>query len=457
MSRIRGHRINFPSLMGAYLAVNAVPDSTILVDGPDCALYKAHFIHGRHDLKSTLLSIEGKHRVCFTNVCAQSVTKDHNELIVRRLRLLNEMENVKIVLVTSLPGCSITGLDYDHLVRMVMPLIKEDALAIPPTSLMGDWLDGYAVTLRALARHMDLSGGKPKPGSVALVGYFMDRHEGDHNGNLQELKRLLEALGLKLVSVWLNGDPYAKLREVRDASIVVSLPYGREAAAEVAKKTKAKLVETALPFGMTGTERFLLDVAKAAGKTREAKALIASEQAAVFERLEWIVPYLFLHKEATFIGDPFLKEGFLSICEDLGIQVRQCILTARDREGKKDEEPVTLYEPDIYHPVVQDFLAKPTELVVTNTNEITRVIRWSDIAIVELGFPSYYHHALADAPFLGFRGMLAFTERMGDGLAFMRRTTQLRDLARAGNREGPPPPGWQEDDFSHLAQKQKSA
>jgi len=418
MARIKGHRMNFPSLLGAYLAINAIPDAYILVDGPDCALYKAHFIFGRHDLRSTLLNIEGRHRVCFTNVCAQSVTHDHSELIVRRLRMLNELDEAKLILLTSLPGCSITGLDYDHLVRSVLPLIKKDALAIPPTSLIGDWLDGYAVTMRAFAKYADLSGGKPDPGKAAIVGYFMDRNEGDHIGNIRELKRLLAALGLETVSVWFGGEPYESLKRARDAGIVVSLPYGRDAAAEVARKTGARLVEAPLPFGMKATELFLRQVAAATGRTKEAEAFIAREKKEILERLEWIVPYLFLHREATFLGDPHLMEGFVDICEDLGVAVRRCFLTAREGHvTPRPDGPPALFEPDIYNQAVQEFIQHPSEIVVSNTNEITRIIRWGETVILELGFPSYFHHALSDRPFLGFSGFLAFTERLADFLS----------------------------------------
>lgn len=432
MTRIRGHRLNFPSLMGAYLAVNAIPDAYILVDGPDCALYKAHFIHGRHDLNSTLLDIDGKHRVCFTNVCAQSVTKDHNELILRKLHALENLEGPRIILLTSLPGCSITGLDYEHLMRSASMFMAKESLAIPPTSLTGDWIDGYTSTMLALARHIDFKGTKPKKDKIAIVGYLMDRNEGDHHGNLKEFRRLMKALDLDLVSVWLGGDPYDKLKEAGNARTIVSLPYGRGAAEDIAKKTGATIVEAALPFGMAATERFLLQIAEATGRTEKARKLIAVEKDRILGRLEWIVPYLFLHKDASFIGDPHFLDGFVDICEDMGMSLKSCFLTSRQRpvsDKVRAAVDTILFEPDIYHPEVNAFLGDPTDLVVTSTNEITRVIRWHTIdklALVEHGFPSYFYHAFSDSPFLGFEGMLHFVERMADALSNMRRLTLLR-------------------------------
>jgi len=431
--------------MGAYLAVNALPDSYILVDGPDCSLYKAHFIFGRHDLRSTLLDINGWHRVCFTNVCAQSVTKDHNELIFRRLRKLDESEGPGIILLTALPGCSITGIDYEHLLRSVETILHKPAVAIPPASLLGDWLDGYAVTLRALARHMDLSGGNPKPENVALVGYFMDRNEGDHRGNLRELGRILQALSLNLVSVWLGGQPYEALRRVRDAGLILSLPYAREAAEEIARKTGARLVVAGLPFGFRATERWVRQVAEAEGRSREGEALLRAERRRVLESLEWIVPRLFLHSTVSYMGDPYLIDGFSEICEDLGLRLMDTVAMSRpERKEVLEREggPTITYEPDAYHPVMQRIINRPPDIVVTNTNEIMRVVRWHRTPVVEIGFPSYFHHALADIPFLGFDGFLAFAERLADAYSSLRSTIMTlgpNNEAQQGWRDGPPP------------------
>lgn len=427
--RLRGQRGNIASLMGVYLVVNAIEDGRILVDGPDCSLYKAHFIHGRHDLNSKLLNVDGKHRVCFTNVCAQSVTRDHNELILRRLRSIEEIGGGGVVLLTSLPGCSITGLDYEHLARSAGHAMRRDILAIPPTSLMGDWLDGYGVTLRALARHVDLSKAKPRKGSVAVVGYLMDRNEGDHRGNLKELERMLGALGLELTTVWLGGSPYEDLRKVKDAGLVISLPYARDAAAEIVKRTKAKLIETSLPFGLGATSRWLRRVAEAAGRAKRAESFIAAEERRVFERLEWLVPHLFLHKSVSFTGDPHMLEGFMGICGELGLERRECFVVGRESHSalraSEGEAPI-VFEADHAHPVLERMMEAPPDLLVTSTGDNVQSTRWHDTAVVELGFPSYFHHALTDEPFLGYEGYLAFTGRIADALSAVKRTVLVR-------------------------------
>ena len=119
----RGHGtpVNFPSMLGVYLAVNAVPDAYVLVDGPDCSLYKAHFIHGRHDWESTLLRVDGRHRVAFTNVCARGVVMAHDDQLAAAVRRLDALPDCAAVLLTALPMCSITGVDYGRVGRGMSP------------------------------------------------------------------------------------------------------------------------------------------------------------------------------------------------------------------------------------------------------------------------------------------------------------------------------------------------
>ena len=59
---------NLPYQLGIYLAANAVQDVCVVVDGADCVMSKIDFVSGNHDLHSTLLSPEGRHRV----ICSQS-------------------------------------------------------------------------------------------------------------------------------------------------------------------------------------------------------------------------------------------------------------------------------------------------------------------------------------------------------------------------------------------------
>ncbi|MFA6316121.1 MAG: nitrogenase component 1 [Elusimicrobiota bacterium] len=423
--------MNFPTLLGVYLAVNAISDAYILVDGPDCTLYKAHFIHGRHDLQSSLLSITGQHRVLFTNVCSRGVVKEHDALLRRHLLTLGGLKESGLVLVTALPMCSITGVDYGRVLRSLKGKLAKTSIDIPPDSLVGDWLDGYDQAMASLARGLGLAKGRASKGRVALVGHLMDRNEADQQANVVELKRMVAALGLETVSVWLDGGPAAALKAAERAGLVVSLPYGRLAGRRIAETTGAKLVEAELPFGLVKTQSFLRQVGKAAGKSAQAEAFIEAELSRVVPRLQWLAPQRFLGKTAAFMGDPYLLDGFLDIAEDLGMRVTGAVSRGRAAHGAglpkpEDRHPGVrvLREPPVFSQEVRDLMSAPKDLFVSCWCER----EWPSMEnrALEFGFPSYRHHALFDRPFLGFNGMLGFVERMSDALSQPRSTGSRR-------------------------------
>lgn len=57
--------LSFPYNLGVLLALNAVSDAYLVLDGPGCSFYRGMMIHGRHDWSSTLLSADGWHRFQF--------------------------------------------------------------------------------------------------------------------------------------------------------------------------------------------------------------------------------------------------------------------------------------------------------------------------------------------------------------------------------------------------------
>ncbi|MEK7383569.1 MAG: nitrogenase component 1 [Elusimicrobiota bacterium] len=410
--------MNYPTLLGVYLAVNAISDAYVLVDGPDCTLYKAHFIHGRHDLNSTLLRSSGRHRVAFTNICARGVVKEHDEVIRKHLQTLDALDESGLVLVTALPMCSITGVDYGRLIRHDEGRALKPAVDIPPDSLVGDWLDGYAQTLHSLARGLAFPQASRRPGCVAVVGYLMDRNEADHLANLAEIRRLLGALGLETVSIWLEGKSAADLKRASQAEIVVSLPYGRAAARRLAEATGARLVEAELPFGIPKTLGFLRAVAEAAGCSKEAEAFIDKELSRLMPRLQKIVPQLFLHRRMAFMGDPYLADGFLDVAEDLGVSSAGTIVRGRRAHGGVREGGVVLYEPLTQSEEVFRLLQPPLDLFVSCWHEQDGLS--TATATMEFGFPSYRQHALYERPFLGFSGLLSFVDRMAHELSARR-------------------------------------
>jgi len=422
-------RVAYPYLLGVYLGVNAVRDAYLVVEGPDCAYMKTQYIQGNHDWLSTLTSVSGYHRVANTALHPSMMTAPREEPLREMLRRVAARPATGGTLLTAMPMAAITGADYDRLCREVARETRKDVVHVPGRSLSGDWLDGYDRTLEALARQLDLSGGRRRPRQVAIVGYLFDRNEADHTANLRVLREMCEALGLELVGVWLSGGRWAELRDVRHAGTILSLPYGRAAARRVARRTGAALVELPLPFGLRACEEWMRVLGERFGVLDRARAYVDRQLADLAPRLEWLIPFSFQNREAGYVGDPHLLPGFRDIVELLGARLRFAVITNRPAHLAAArpalEGIAALPWPKLRAYVrflCRQLLERELHLLVANNYGTS--VPLPDAAVVEFGFPSVYAHALYDRPFLGYPGLLAFVDTLANAL-------RQNDLARA--------------------------
>ncbi|MBM4388109.1 MAG: hypothetical protein FJ088_10255 [Deltaproteobacteria bacterium] len=412
-------RTTYSYLVGVYAAINAISDAYALVDSPDCAHMKTQYIQGNHDWLSTITSVSGFHRITNTAIHPHNMAPSREANISANLTRLASHQSANLVCMTSMPMAFITGVDYERICRGVKKDTGKEVIHIPGKSLSGDWLDGYAETLKSLASQMDTAGASPQEDCVAVVGNLFDRNEADHAGNLNELRKIFDALGLKLATVWLGGSPVDELKKVLGAGAIISLPYGRQAAAILARRLNVRLIETCLPFGLASSEKFVADVAAAFSREETAGSFIKAELSQIIPKIEWTIPFTFMNRRAGFIGDPHLLYGFLEILELLGCKHAFSIVTNHPSHLKElkgrfpDLKPLVEPKRTFFMNFVNNSIQnREVDIIVTN-NAGYQV---SEAALLEFGFPSFFTHALYPRPFLGFGGFLAFVDSMANHL-----------------------------------------
>ena len=413
------HRL--PFLIGVYLAINAVPDAAVIVDGPDCLFFKTEHVHGKHDLRSTLLDVGGRHRVVVSHVYADNIAMSRGEKVRSRLEELDARTSTNIILISSLPMVTVIGTHYDQIIRDLQPHVAAQLIECPGRSLAADWLGGYTDVLQSLATHLPLTGS-PTPGKVAIIGNFHHRNEEDCLGNVRELERLVGALGLECTPTWLSGAPSTGLARAGEAELLIALPQGRKAAQILAARTGARVLEVDAPFGLGRTRRFLLSLARATDRLPQAQAFISAELRSIVPRLEWMVPHVFLGKRVAFEGTPDLLPGFLQLAAELGMEVVHLSSPSERPEWLDDLDEFGAVPPLFFGvstiELTREFLRLSRyglDLLVGSTTAL-RQWGWST-PYVEFGYPSYTDHALFDRPYLGFRGYLSFVERMASAIA----------------------------------------
>jgi nitrogenase molybdenum-iron protein alpha/beta subunit len=327
--------------------------------------------------------------------------------------------------------CVVTGMQYDLAIRgLPQSLRKKIALLSAPPIGEGDWLFGFDQTLAALVGTLDLRGAKRRPANnVALVGAFPHRMEMDEISNIAELVELLEDMGLNVVSVWPSGAPWEQLERVSQASAIISLPYGRVTARLLAERLGAELIETELPFGLSATRRWISGIGRVLGKRLRSERVVSERLKSVVPNLKWAVQSFMTGRRIVCAGDPHILPGLVEMLSEFGCVVPLAVVVAESRAGR---QPVPLAAAEtMYEPGTMTLKGKlrsmqaESKIDILIANSEICALADSSTPILEFGFPSYYSHALARVPYLGFAGAAAWVERVVR-VAAQTRLTSLR-------------------------------
>ena len=407
-----GKIFTLPYLLGVYLAANAVKDAWVVVDGLNCVMLKTNFIAGDHDLFSTLMSASGDHRVLCTMVGPRPQQPNQENRLKEFVARTAVERGRGVVLLTALPFMRLAGTDYEGIAASIS--CSKPVAAVAPLSMEGDWLDGYAETLAALASALPAGRPRARKKAVAVVGYLHDRAEGDHAGNKKELARLLSLAGLELACLFPSGGGFRGLGAALEAGVVASLPYGRKAARRIAARSGARLVETGLPLGLGGTSDWLQSLREAAGLRGPLPPALAREERRAAARIFPALPAL-AHRRLLYAGDPYLGAAVLAFAKELCIRPAAAVLDCQPRElGPAPLPREVLFAPDVARAArtlgALERHLKPN-LAVCNSFALTEGLA-AGMPFVELGFPSYGHHCLRDEPFLGYAGAVSLVGRL---------------------------------------------
>lgn len=435
-----GLRQNLPFLNGVFVAVSAIADARLVIDGPFCVIQKAE-LHGAHDLGATLVSPTGQGRLVHSDLQIKgsavfNALLDRGDLLVRLLAEVATLPDTGAVFLTSMDFHQVLATPLERYRRAATKQGGAPLVLVDSRSLDGDWLDGYARVVDRLAEVLELPPAAPEPRRVALVGHFMDRREGDQLGNLHELTRLLAGAGADVASLWLDGGPLEALRGVHRAGVIVSLPYARAAARRLAERLNVPCVEADLPIGLAATCRFVRQVAAAIDNRAAAEVFLRSEVDALLPTLRPLAHRFLAGRRVLLNADPYLAASLAELLGELGMEVVGVtvpaipeLLAAADRERLLP-----------LHAVFQPELGARGAAGLCDDDEVDADVLIASSLFphdprratwIPFGYPNFLRHPTALRPFLGFAGARTWVDDLVEACV-------RAELRRSAAPEGEP-------------------
>jgi nitrogenase molybdenum-iron protein alpha/beta subunit len=422
-----------PFLDGVYLGINAVPDAYLLIDCPSGCFFKCERIALNHDLNSSLFDPLGRHRIVQSGINFEDLAMGSEAVLERIARRVRDGAKPPALFLTQSSPVVVTSNDMVTFAGSLAERLAIPVSYLPPRTMDGDYLDGFACFVEALSEVAEKRSGSRKRtagaagtdrGEVTLVGYFADRLEEDHVANLAELRRLVGLLGGNLAGVLCGGDSLQDLERAMEAPVLVELPYGGKAARRIADRTGARVVSAPLPVGIGGTERFIGALGEPLGVSGPMlRDILGAELGALMPTLERVRSRFLSDRRAAVAADPAMAGGLSGFLAELGMDVP--VVSVRTRaEDRLEEVRQAVAGAGLGGSVVHDLSVpalRQTLEKAANDRELDLLIGSSlerdtacdlGLGFVEIGYPSFVTHALFPRPFLGFAGV----RRLADDL-----------------------------------------
>ena len=416
-----GAPFGYPRILGAYLAVNAMPDTWMLVDSADCATLRAEIVQDNHDWLATLITENGHYRIASTGVCPHTIVLDRRGILAEQFSEVAK-EGGAFMFIYPAPVTALVGIDYRNILASIEIPEGTTALVVDPVDSVGNWVAGYSHMMEMVARHLHLPERVDKrPGTVALVGYLWDRNEADHEASVAELRSLLVDMGLATTSVWLSGCASAQLQRVAEAETILALPYGRLAARILAERTGARVIDVDLPVGLDATVAWVESLSAALGLASSACAAMELAAGRAYRRASKAVMRHMVNRTFAICTETVLASKLAAMIVELGGEVK-LLATAGESLSPEERE---LAELVLENPTMEQVSGALLEVaggaqgwpVLLGTERAIAAAQPGSFAVVPIGFQAGGTHHLYPAPFVGFGGALSLLDRIGNAIA----------------------------------------
>ena len=434
--------MDYGQLTGLAIACHAIPDVFLLMHvGVGCKnKATAHLLV--HDWKE-----HGNVREGWTEVGDKDLILGASARAAPYLRSWYKRLEPSMIVVTSVTFIDLAGEDLQDKLAVAAESIPCPVRYVKAPGYDPDMYVGYSKLLETLAKDVDWSKPADKPNEVLLLGYMFDRYEGDHQGNLAQIKGLLEGIGLSLGPAWLSGAKLSELLQAHRSGHVVELPYTKPVRKRLRRALKGRSpVETDLPIGVRGTSRWLRAVGAGCGVAEPVvERFVKAREAYVLKQLDTMMDR-WRSRRVAVIAELPLAAGLCSLLIELGfnpvlVGIRgESLGGAEDlhasltRDGLRLEpDAVVLENPSLFtlrgqfEALLEGegldgvFGAAPDLNMLTTLSPKLHVHARSSGAVepqgpflVEIGFPSRDFHAMMPMPFMGYGGVIVLAQRIAD-------------------------------------------
>lgn len=255
-------------LSGALFALEGIKDAVVILNGPaGCKFYHGAVSDTQFPRSASFDPLDYGEAFFFGQPRVPCTYLDGHDYVYGSIEKLKEAlpavvkERHRLVAVVNSPGAALIG---DDLERYLKNQVGDcPYIALESTGFSGLFADGFQKAVLKVLGKLDVPRAKEAlPNSVNLIGFSL--YQKYYRGNIEELKRMLRACGIEVLSVLCAGDSVEEISRFSQAAynIVVFPEFGEEIARWMEEKYGIPYIisREGAPVGFDATECFVRTV-----------------------------------------------------------------------------------------------------------------------------------------------------------------------------------------------------
>lgn len=417
------------SLMGAVAAFEGIKEASTLLNGPiGCKLYisyMANLLTPRFspvDINQYTNYYLGQRRVPCTYVDQQDLIYGTEQKVVEALKLVDS-KHPGLIGIVNHSGTSLIGDDLNRFVKTAG--IKAPAVTIESSGFTGTFAYGFQNAAVKILQHAEGKSKDKIPKSVNIIGYTIFHYNWEND--VAELKRMLNLLGVKTVSVICADESLSNLEKAGQAelNLVVNEEYGGTIACFMEKEYGVPFLPLDLkaPYGLTASETWFNAVAgffklpnnavKAESQKVRMKCYPAVLRASSLNNDLRGLPFgVFGDSSQVAAVIPFLYEylGMYPVVAGVKEVGAKSLTSLQTYLAVNSLNTRVLANPDQYELLDSLNETAPAIIFGSRVEEKVSKLTGTPPQFIPLSFPYYDNFLLTARPLIGFNGVLTFIE-----------------------------------------------
>jgi len=207
--------------------------------------------------------------------------------LLEAVREADQRYHPDLIVIFSCCCSGIIGDDVETIAEIAAQEVNASVLAIRSEGFGGDFRSGYEDAFRALMQLME-PRREVRKGTINLIGARQGPTQTEWVQDLNELERLVDAIGAKINGVLCGGCTVEQIRQAPSAELNASWCYdwGQKLGDLMEERFDLPYARTGQPYGPKATEEWIMGVAVPLGLAEQAGAVVRKETAAAGRELE---------------------------------------------------------------------------------------------------------------------------------------------------------------------------